>query len=89
MRSKRYSWFSEVDEVENHISVGFSRIVTSQKTIRRCCFAVDSENLEKVIEETACEENSNQGYNMAQFSQIAKLLDLIQQLQIHFYLLEN
>ena len=55
LRSKRYSWFSEVSEVENHISVGFSRIVSSEKTIRRCCFAVGSENSKKVIEKTSCE----------------------------------
>ena len=29
---KRYYWFSEVSEVENHIYVGFSRIVSSEKT---------------------------------------------------------
>ena len=75
--------------MENHISVVFSKIVSSEKTARRCCFAIGSENSEKVIEKIACEENLNQGYNMAQFSEIAKLLDLIQQLQIHFYLLEN
>ena len=57
LSSKRYSWFSEVSEVENHISVCFSRIVSSEKTARRCCFAVDSENSEKVIEKTTCEEN--------------------------------
>ena len=75
--------------MENHISIGFSMIVSSEKKARRCFFAVSSENSEKVIEKTACEENLNQGYNMAQFSEIAKLLDLIQHLQIHFYLLEN
>ena len=57
LSSKRYSWFSEVSEVENHISIGFSRIVSSEKTARRCFFAVNSENLEKVIEKTAYEEN--------------------------------
>ena len=55
LSSKRYSWFSKVDEVENHIYVGFSRIVSSEKTTRRCCFAVGSENLEKVIEKTSRE----------------------------------
>ena len=57
LRSKRYSWFLEGNEVENHISVGFSKIVSSDKTTRRCCFVVDSDNSEKVIEKTSCEEN--------------------------------
>ena len=64
-------------------------IISSEKKARRCFFAVNNENSEKDIEKMACEENWNQGYNMAQFSKIAKLLDLKQQLQIHFYLLEN
>ena len=42
--------------MENHISVGFSRIVSSEKTTRRCGFAFGNESLEKVIEKTSCEE---------------------------------
>ena len=57
LSSKRYSWFSEVNEVENHICVGFSRIVSSEKIGRRCCFAVGSENLKKVIGKTVYEKN--------------------------------
>ena len=40
-----------------YIFVGFSRIVSSEKTTRRCCFAVGSENSKKVIEKTSYEEN--------------------------------
>ena len=55
LSSKRYSWFLEVTEVENHISIGFSRIVSNEKTTRRCYFVVGNENSEKFIEKTAYE----------------------------------
>ena len=43
--------------MKNHIFVAFSRIVSSEKTLRRCCFPVGGENLEKLIEKNGYEEN--------------------------------